>query len=377
MSLRVRPTRPRSTRLSDPTPVLPAPKPQERRDSISQLYDKDYQKYMQSNFVGESVSKAPWSIIPAKVLDTVEKVKEAIAYAEYRVNHRKVTPRTKAFLEHYQTTLAAFLNDKCPRREAKVEALNEVFHSKAILHQELQPQQQVEMSAVAQLAKLRYYADYGDYAAAECLHFREQCGEKKVASLEQITGRNWSEVQAELEREDEKYQQWQLEGFTGQRPKRPMTMLIYSACQDLHIDDETIRYCIKFYAARNARAHSGVSTYIKNLEWEKLGPQLWKDLRQIPCIMGKADQASMRKAIETIRDRYFLDIAERAEDQLVNRYALQLTSERQQKQKDETQRKIEERERLEKKAKDDAEEKAEWDLRKAMELQMRDSGEKR
>ncbi|KAL8752705.1 MAG: hypothetical protein Q9184_005651 [Pyrenodesmia sp. 2 TL-2023] len=353
------------------------PKPQERRDSMSQLYDKDYQKYLQSDFVGESVSKALWSITPAKVLDTVEKVKEAVTYAEYRVKHRKVTPRTKAFLEHYQTTLAALLDDKCPRREGQVEALNDFFHSKAILHTELQPEQQVEMSAVAQLARLRYYADYGDYAAAECLHFREKCGEKNVEGLEQLTGRNWSEVEAELKAEDEEYQKWLAKGPRGQSPPTPMTTIISAACGKLHIDRHTVRYSIKFYAARNANAHSGVSTYIKNLKWKKLGSQLWKDLRQIPCILGKADQASMRKTIETIRDRYFLEIAEFPEDQLVNRYALQLTKERQQKEEDETERKIEEKERLKEKAEKDAENQASWDLRKAREFQVRNSGEKR
>ncbi|KAL8923171.1 MAG: hypothetical protein Q9208_004734 [Pyrenodesmia sp. 3 TL-2023] len=85
----------------------------------------------------------------------------------------------------------------------------------------------------------------------------------------------------------------------------------------------------------------------------------------------------MRKTIETIRDRYFLEIAESAKDQLINRYTLQLTPEMNEKVGDERRCKIEERERLDNKAKKDAEEKAKWDSRKKRESEMRDSGVKR
>lgn len=344
---------------------------------MSQLYDKQYQTYVQSNFAGESVSKAPWSIIPHKVLDTVEKVKEAITYAEYRVQHRRVTPRTKTFLQHYQRTLTAFLNDRCPRREGQVEALNDVFHSKAMLHKELHPLYQVEMNAVVKLAENRYFADYGDYAAAECLHFRERCSEQKVASLEQVTGKNWTGVQAELNAEELTYRKWIREGGIGESPVMPLTTVIASACAYLRIDRQTIHYCIQFYAKRNENAHCGVSTYIKNLDWERLGPQIWQDLRNIPSILGEEDQAKMRRTIETIRDRYFCIIDQSPENQLISSYAQRLTDVKRVKKEREDDRKRQEMEDAAKKAKETADKQREWEVQKEEGRQEHQSGGKR
>ncbi|KAI4120757.1 MAG: hypothetical protein LQ338_006788 [Usnochroma carphineum] len=186
--------------------------------------------------------------------------------------------------------------------------MNKILHSKTIILKDLQPRYQPAAQAVEELAKLRYFADYGDYVAHVCTSFRQACIAAKVQNVDILIGKSWGKVRDELEAEDKEMKAWRWSSRTKPSPPIPMRVTIYSACCFLGFDYHNVRYCIKWYAARNDKAHSGVPFYIKNCDWVELGRQLWQDLKEVPSVFGDADRRKMTEALQNIRDKFFFEL---------------------------------------------------------------------
>ncbi|KAI4149052.1 MAG: hypothetical protein L6R39_002620 [Caloplaca ligustica] len=281
-----------------------------RRPSLTSLYDDYYKQYIHDTFASGTSIVEPWKLEPAIELDTLPKAVEAYHYARYRLKHRYVTPRTEAFLEAYQKSLREHL-DKPEDMEKKIEVrtMNKILHSKTILLKDLHPYHQPAAKAVEELAKLRYFADYGDYVAHVCTSFRQQCIAAKVRNVDILIGKSWGKVRDVLEEEDERKREWRRDPCNiPSPPPSPMSTTISCACGVLGLDYDNVRYCIEWYAARNDRAHSGVPFYIKNCDWIKLGRQLWQDLKEVPSVFGESDQRRMTKALEDMRDKFFFEL---------------------------------------------------------------------
>ncbi|KAI4285383.1 MAG: hypothetical protein L6R38_000681 [Xanthoria sp. 2 TBL-2021] len=277
-----------------------------QRQSCSTLYyTEDYRGYVhECSTPGEPI-KEPWLIDPPREIDTIIQAARAFYYIRYRLK-RYVTPRSKEFLQKYESSLRDYLDKpEDPEKKTVVITMNSVLHSKSFLYAQSHIELESATQAVEELAKLRYYADYGDYVASLCTDFRNKCVASKVKNVDILLGKSWGQVREELTKEDLKEERFRAWSPTGPGPYCPMAGTIALACEKLALDYKNVRYCIDWYARRNDQSHSGVGFYIKSCNWEDLGAQLLLDIKQVPSIFGKDDQAKMKEALERIKDKYF------------------------------------------------------------------------
>ncbi|KAL8726215.1 MAG: hypothetical protein Q9166_006840 [cf. Caloplaca sp. 2 TL-2023] len=299
----------RSRGDSDPTATHTSgqkPTTLRRRPSLESLFDDDYKKYVHDSFAWGEKLKRPWQVEPDEVLDTIPKAQAAYYHAHYRLKLRYTTPITRAFLQEYESSLEEFLRDPTDiARKAAVNTANRIYHSKAFLRRDPHPHTASTAKAIEELARLRYYADYGDYVAHVCTSFRQAATAAKVDNVDILIGKSWGKVRDVLKKEDEETKNWQMNVRIPPSPPCPMTGTIAYACTVLDLEYANIRYCIDWYAARNDKAHSGVPFYIKNCDWDKLATQLWRDLQEVPNVFGRDDQSRMTHALQKIRDKFF------------------------------------------------------------------------
>ncbi|KAL8675928.1 MAG: hypothetical protein Q9186_007493 [Xanthomendoza sp. 1 TL-2023] len=299
-----------------------------RRSSLtSALYDSDYQQYTRDCFkAGIIPSTEPWTIVPAKPIDNLEQAIQAYYYAKYRLKLRKVSPRSKGLLPIYQQSLQSMIRDPSNRlKKVIANSHNKVLHSTAFLYKDPLCTQEDHIQAVEQLARLRYYADYGDYIAVHCNGFR-QVAETQVEYANMLIGKDWDTVRRLLTREEEIDRKWRFNGRQSSEPPHPMMSLLGAVSVFSGMSFDNIQYCINWYADRNAKAHSGVSKYIKICDWEKLARHIWRDLQDVPHVFGEKDNKSMRKAVELIRDKFFDDLT--AISHIASEKAEQLTDQK-------------------------------------------------
>lgn len=278
------------------------------------LFGDVYKQHFHEVFTTDK--QGPWEEIPVPdnvtspdaMTDTL--IKRAFLYAHHRVQHRKVTPRTIAFLEQYRDTAAAAM--MAPSRDKKIElaTLNRILHSKAFLYRQPSKKELEGQVAVKELVQFRYYADYGDYMAENCKRFRDGAVERKTEGVQNFagSGESWTVIQKRIEEEDDMYKKWCDEGKPGGAvalPDRPTIEAIKKACTELRLDYENTRFAIRWYSHRNEVVHCNVGIYIQQCDWKALAPQLWKDIQELPNVFGDEEYRHMQKALDTIKDRYF------------------------------------------------------------------------
>ena len=256
--------------------------------------------------------KGAWLLDPPKQIETPEEAHQAYYFAHYRLKHRDITPRTEAFLIEYRRTLKECLEKPGDgSKMIEVKTLTRILHSKTILYRDPAPEYQSAMTAVRELAKLRYYADYGDYHAFLCNSFRQKCTAAKVKNADILIGKTWTQVQNAMVAEDEaveKHRSLHGPGVTKGFPESPMTTLVYTACSFLNVDFDNVKYSIGWYAERNKNSHSNVTTLIRNCDWDSLGRQLWQDMNEIPNVLGAEDARKMLESLKRLRDQFFIDL---------------------------------------------------------------------
>ncbi|KAI4247238.1 MAG: hypothetical protein L6R40_001581 [Gallowayella cf. fulva] len=288
-----------------------------RRQSVtSRVYDEDYKSYiLDCSLAGITPSTEPWTAVPSKLISNVAEATQAFYYAKYRLKLRNVTPRTQAFLPVYQRSLEDMIQDPSNNeKKAVANAHNEVLHSKIILYKDRLCKLDEHIRAIKDLARLRYFGDYGDYVALRRTAFRQAAEAAKVENVDRLLGKSWGEIMAIKREEDidlncwREMRIWRKENKLSLtcRPNTPMTKTIFQACDTLGIHYDSIWYAIEWYANRNAGV---VPFYIQRCDWENLGIQLWKDLRDVPSIFGDNDKMMMTKTLECIRDKYFCELA--------------------------------------------------------------------
>ncbi|KAL8905099.1 MAG: hypothetical protein Q9207_002840 [Kuettlingeria erythrocarpa] len=284
-----------------------------RRTSLgSRLYDEDYKQYVHDSFVTGDPAKDPWLLEPPKQIETPQEANRAYYFAHYRLKHRDVTPRTEAFLVEYKKSLKGYLETPADEKsKMEVKTLTRILHSKTILYKDPAPEYQDAITAVKELAKLRYYADYGDYLAFLCTSFRQKCAAARVENADLLIGKTWCQVQKVIAKEDQSVEEHKDRHgpMAAQgRPKTPMTTAIFTACLFLDLDFDNVKYCIDWYAERNKNAHSNVTLLIRDCDWDGLGRQLWKDLNEIPNVFGADDVRRMTESLGRLRDQFFLEL---------------------------------------------------------------------
>ncbi|KAL2048022.1 hypothetical protein ABVK25_011118 [Lepraria finkii] len=313
MSLPVRKIRDRG--MSDPKPPASPSITRTRVQTLENpLFGDAYKQHFHEVFTNDK--QGPWEEIPVPdnvtspdaMTDTL--IKRAFLYAYHRVQHRKVTPRTTAFLEQYRDTAAAAM--MAPSRDKKIElaTLNRILHSEAFLYRQPSKEELEGQVAVKELVQFRYYADYGDYMAENCKRFRDGAIERKTEGVQNFagSGESWTVIQKRIDVEDDMYERWCDEGRPGGAiafPDRPTIEAIKKACTELGLNYENTRFAIRWYSRRNEVMHSKVGIYIQQCDWNALATQLWRDIRDLPNVFGDEEYRHMHKALDKIKDRYF------------------------------------------------------------------------
>ncbi|KAL9030753.1 MAG: hypothetical protein Q9196_001157 [Gyalolechia fulgens] len=184
--------------------------PRRRASLASLLYDDDYKQYVRDCFqTGDATPKEPWLLTPPLEVDTVKKATEAYHWTHFRLKQRYCTPRSKAFLESYEQSLRAFLETPDDmERKIEIKTMNKILHSETTLYKGPDPRYQDALKAVTELAKLRYYSDYGDDVADWCTSSRQKCVEATVDHVDILIGKSWGQVQTELADEDREWKEW-------------------------------------------------------------------------------------------------------------------------------------------------------------------------
>ncbi|KAL8857717.1 MAG: hypothetical protein Q9178_005752 [Gyalolechia marmorata] len=255
----------------------------------------------------ERVFSRPWTRQPPKKLKSLADVRQPQIWSYTRLRIRDITPRTECFLVQYDKSAKLYLSKPSDIRKAVLDALHKVLHSKTILAkaQDFGIEHAAQTSHMLQ--KLRYFAKYGDYASEYCLLSRSAASEGKTPGYEVFTEKkSWHDVQLELNKEAAAIEAAQVK--SEERPKTPMTTAIESACIALNFDHSLTRYAIAWYAERNANSHSNVINHIKACDWQAIGQQLFRHLHEIPRVLGEKDQVMMRRTLEFIKDRYFVEL---------------------------------------------------------------------
>ncbi|KAL8878780.1 MAG: hypothetical protein Q9198_003485 [Flavoplaca austrocitrina] len=266
-----------------------------------------YKSYVHDCSTPNEPIKESWLIKPPREINSTSEAAKVYYYIRYRLK-RYVTPRSKEFLQQYESHLKDYLQrpDDIEKKSAVI-TMNSV-HSKSFLYAHIHFEIDSAAQAVEELAKLRYYADYGDNVGSLCTDFRNQCLKAKVENVDLLLGKSWGQVLEEIEEEEEKkkrFRDFRPTAPIEEAPGMPVSSTIGLACTKLGLKYTHVRYCIEWYAARNANFHCGVSYYLKSCDWDKLGAQLLLDLKQVPSVFGKQDQAKMLEALERITSRYF------------------------------------------------------------------------
>ncbi|KAL8940202.1 MAG: hypothetical protein Q9211_002389 [Gyalolechia sp. 1 TL-2023] len=204
---------------SDPTANrIPKRTVPRRRASLALLlYDDDYKQYVRDCFqTGDATPKEPWLLTPPLEVDTVKKATEAYHWTHFRLKQRYCTPRSKAFLESYEQSLRAFLETPDDmERKIEIKTMNKTLHSETTLYKGPDPRYQDALKTVTELAKLRYYSDYGDDVAYLCTSFRQKCIEATVDHVDILIGKSWGQVQTELADEDREWKEWRNTASNG------------------------------------------------------------------------------------------------------------------------------------------------------------------
>ena len=319
MSLLVQKIRERA--MSDPKPPASPSKTRTRAQTLEDaLYDDTYKQGIREAFATDRPKKEPWEIpvpdnitSPDAMTDTM--IRRAFFYAQYRVQYRKLTPRTIEFLEKYRDTAAAAM--KAPSRDKKIElaTLNTILHSKVILYKQPSKEELEGQAAIKKLVQFRYYADYGDYIAENCKRFRDEAREQKVEGLQYFTGsgENWTVIQERIHKEEKAYKEWSNQEWSNRGtpggavalPDLPTINAIAKACTELRLDHENTRFAIRWYSQRNEEMHCKANVYIQQCDWNALATQLWKDIRELPNVFGDEEYRQMQTALGVIKDRYF------------------------------------------------------------------------
>ncbi|KAI4137241.1 MAG: hypothetical protein LQ341_005223 [Variospora aurantia] len=273
-----------------------------RLSFTSLLYDAKYLQFHNQNFAAGKTVANSWDLEPPEEIRTTEQARQAFYYTHYRLKQRDITPRAATFLADFNRTLEEFLAQPSDiKKTTEIQTMNRVFHSKVFYYREMPAGFQNWVKAVHELAKLRYYANYGAYVAF-C-----KCISAKAQNVDILIGKSWAQVNDAIKKEKkiEEEVKWQY-GPCGEIPHQPMTGTIAIACEFLGLEYENMKYCIDYYAERNKHFHSSAGIHIKNCDWDSLGRQLWRDMQEVPNVFGAADQVKMKQAVEQIRDRFFL-----------------------------------------------------------------------
>ncbi|KAL8964486.1 MAG: hypothetical protein Q9183_004415 [Haloplaca sp. 2 TL-2023] len=244
-------------------------------------------------------------------------VMKALFFCKFRRNHRLTTPRSRTFYEQLETVSKKCMDEpECRDHKIAFITLNNTLHSAAFLSKQSTTEERLAGSlkttrenlteALRKIAEQKYFSDYGDYVAAICTNFRQDCSEQGVADQDRFSShKTWQMINDGLRFEDRIHRAWEKNNMADREPEMPTTMAIYNACTNLGADYNHMRFAIDWYAKRNHSSHNSVSYFIKQAMWTDLGNQLLIDLPQVPSIFGEEDRIKMTKVLEDLRDRYF------------------------------------------------------------------------
>ena len=238
---------------------------------------------------------------------------------------RKITPRTREFLQLHKEAYRIALENAAPTTEALavVQALDRVYSSAAFLLRPRKPEKQEELMIYVKLRHLELLANYGDYLGQELPEIRAELkaaaasGEPDAVNAAFQLGPplTWLEISNQIKGTD----------------VRQLEKDVSIACAILGIDSRHMRKLIHEWAERNETFHNQIRQHIIDCRWYQLADQLCRDIKELlPVSPDRETATRYEKVLLSIRDEYF-DVVDPddAEGWYANDKAKQLGKERQ------------------------------------------------
>ena len=234
-----------------------------------------------------------------------------------RAEKRKITPRTETFMYHYKNAYKDALQNTNPDSRAShinlVSTLDKVYQSEAFYFAARLPEDYNQLMVYAQLRRMEFMANYGDWAGIETTEIRNdlsvaaQGSEGAPATHDVLLAnaslkgpRSWTNISDELQDTDVPH----------------LMRNVWTACDTLHYDPAHMLEVIQYWADRNRTMHNRAKEFMETGQWDDMKKQLMNDIKELYNIIPVADRHKIpfwEKLLYGLRDRFY-DIDSSAPD---------------------------------------------------------------
>lgn len=259
-------------------------------------------------------------------------------FASQRLQDKKTSPRTYAFLEYTKKTcLRAYENPEDQYLRVKVATCVDLLHSKAFLLRDPCNLEEDLANELKGLRRLQFLANYGDYAKVKLTDLRVSARKipDTIPGIEELTSSTvfFTTIQKQLEKESQAFELLQKpdfdtpENFTPLPAFPHMHNLIHTVCTKLQYNPEYIKRVIALYAERNGQVHSDIIPFIENCNFIELGLRLFHDTEDLKHdleeqdIDDAQDRMDILSTITELTQKYFVCISKYAEDIVISNFA--------------------------------------------------------
>lgn len=237
-----------------------------------------------------------------------ERLQKGLKYVNGAVK-RKITPRTKEFLNLHKDAYKAALDGSSPveASRAVVQAMDRVYHSTAFFFKPRSSEEHENLMRLVKLRRLEFLANYGDYLGQELQGLRANLkaaakgagSELREAAQALGPPNTWTSIANELAGAKMGYLEHQ----------------VYHSCNVLGIDPVHTIWLIKEWWARNSFFHNQTREYISDCRWVNLAEQICRDLKELIKVAPDRETATnYEKVLLSIRNECF-DVMSRDDPQ--------------------------------------------------------------
>ncbi|KAL8734971.1 MAG: hypothetical protein Q9181_002994 [Wetmoreana brouardii] len=250
---------------------------------------------------------------PTEDVRTLSGLHTRIQFGQNTRQYRDISPRVHRLIQNLkrQCEKALKLPKKGKERDAAIEQItiqDDFLHSYWERVYGPQGLCNALVEATHAFREIRLHIEYGDYLAVACRKYRT---EKMNNLLFKINSQmQWPEINAEIEKEEERVREWKFEGgFASGKPHPDVPWLRDTrlAADRYGMTVEDVRFEIRKYAKRNQICHSEVKKMIDRAQFQHLGEQILRDKATLNDIYGQntGTVIDYRMAIGRIQDEYF------------------------------------------------------------------------
>lgn len=240
-------------------------------------------------------------------------VERRLSYVEMQ-KRRDLTPRSRIFLQLYETTATMLLAEADPqKRRSHQKSLQQyddfLDKNQDILIANTKVEREIEESLL-KLKLFEYFARYGDYFAFQSSRIKKVAEDMKVEGRETLRG-YWTDIAKDIQVEMEVAK---LNGKTLVCPKR--ASMLVAVGKFMGVSSDSLITSIMAYGEQNSLVHSGINEFLQKKHYSTVAKLLWQDEKDLPLIMPperSEEKEALLQIIVALREDIF-DIEPGEED---------------------------------------------------------------